>query len=326
MPYVSFSRHLLRFLIIVTCGLIGVVLAEASAPAQETQPSSPQSCATCHVDVVNAWQSGLHAQAFSDPIFQDTWAAQGNDPECLACHTTGFEARTGNYTHEGVTCEACHGLAPEGHPPEPIAADPGVDVCADCHTTTFTEWEQSAHGSQQLACTTCHQPHPQTLRFESANALCLDCHNEEARDDYAHLVHADQACVNCHWFRADLADLQAHYTSGNLFPTGHTGVVETEACISCHQEISASGILEAEKEAITELNPVSQHPLLEAQVRIEELEAKVDTVKAQGENTSSLRLVQGLIIGVAAGGLGVFGVARFRSRTTRSVEEHKEEE
>ena len=83
--------------------------------------------------------------------------------------------------------------------------------------------------------------------------------------------------------------------------------------------------METQGDAQQELNLTeSQHPLLEAQVRIHELEAEVDTVKAQGGNTSSLRLVQGLIIGLAVGGLVVFGVNRFRARTTRIVKEHKE--
>jgi len=326
MPYSSFSRHFVRFAIVLAFGVMGAVLAEAGDPAQGNPPQqSPDQCATCHVNVVGDWESGVHAQAYSDPIFQEAWEAQDQNPQCLACHTTGYEARTGEYKHEGVTCEACHGETPDDHPPAPMDLEPGVEVCASCHTTTFHEWEESRHGELQLACSTCHQPHPQTLRFEDANTLCLNCHNEDARNDYAHLVHASQQCVDCHWFRPSLEDLQEHYVSGNLFPTGHTGAVETTACVTCHEDISESGIMETQGEAQQELGLTeSQHPLLEAQVRIRELEAEVDTVKAQGGNTSSLRLAQGLIIGLAVGGLVVFGVNRFRARTTRIVKEHKE--
>jgi hypothetical protein len=326
MRHASFSRYLLRFLIIIGFGMIGVVLAEAGPPTQDTTPPPPESCAECHLDIVAAWEGGTHAQAYSDPIFQSAWQEQANALECLECHTTGFVARTGEYEHEGVTCEACHGQTPAEHPESPVSIDPGVEICADCHTTTFTEWEESEHGNQQLACTTCHQPHPQQLRFEEANMLCLNCHDEEARDDYAHLTHTDQECVDCHWFHADLADLQEHYMSGNLFPTGHAGKVETQSCVSCHEEQTESGVIEQGEEALAELDlPVSTHPLLQAQVQIKELEAEVDTVQAQGANTSALRMVQGLIIGLVVGGLGVFGVTRFRQRTTRVVEEQQEE-
>ncbi|MBN1966158.1 MAG: hypothetical protein JW910_16030, partial [Anaerolineae bacterium] len=65
MPYSSISRFMLRFLVILGFGLIGAVLASATAPAQATPPAqSPDSCATCHVDIVHAWQDGLHAQAY----------------------------------------------------------------------------------------------------------------------------------------------------------------------------------------------------------------------------------------------------------------------
>ena len=328
MPYSSFSRYLLRLLVIVGFGLIGAVLAEAGSLAQEGPPQqSPQSCAECHVDIVASWETGAHAQAYSDPIFQEAWHAQEDDVTCLECHTTGFVPRTGEYTHEGVTCEACHGETPAEHPPAPVSLEPGVETCAGCHATTVNEWELSAHGEQQLACTTCHNPHPQQLRFEEANTLCLNCHNEDARDDYAHLVHTEQQCVDCHWFRADEEQLLEHYTSGALFPTGHTGIVETAACVDCHEGITDRNVMEVGADAQAELGLLSEHPLLEAQVRIEELEAEVDTARAQGSNSSALRMVQGVIVGVVMGGIVVAGVSRYRRRrspmsTTHSDDTH----
>ncbi len=326
MPHPSFSRFLLRFLIVVGFGLIGAVLAEAGAPTQDNPRQAPESCATCHVDIVADWQEGTHAKAFSDPIFQESWQGQGSDIECLACHTTGYVPRTGEYTHEGVTCEACHGQTPENHPAEPVAIDPGVETCAGCHPTTVTEWEQSKHGEQQLACTTCHNPHPQQLRFDTPEALCLNCHDEDARDDYAHLVHASQSCVDCHWHHAEAADLLAHYASGAMFPTGHTAEVQTRACVDCHSTITETGVVEEGAAAQQEMGLVSEHPLLEAQVRIQELEAEVDTARAQGQNTSALRLAQGLIVGLAVGAIIVFGVTNFRRRNSRTVDENEEEE
>src|SRR5690606_24022575 len=54
----------------------------------------PQACSECHLDVVSAWETGMHAQAYRDPIFQDAWQINGSDPACLACHTTGYNPRT----------------------------------------------------------------------------------------------------------------------------------------------------------------------------------------------------------------------------------------
>lgn len=329
MPYSSISKYVVRVLIMLIFGVMGVVLAEASDPLQDDPPAqqSPDDCATCHVDVVSDWQDGLHANAYSDPIFQEHWQDQGEPTECLACHTTGFVPFSGEYDHEGVTCAACHGDVPANHPPEPVNIEANAEVCADCHTTTYSEWTQSAHGEQQLGCTTCHNPHPQTLRFDDADALCLNCHDSSvlpAQDDYIHLVHEERQCVDCHWHHAELEDLLAHYDTGNLFPTGHDALVETRACVSCHADISETGAVEEGEQIAEELGLTSANPLHEAAVRIEELESEVDTLEAQGANTSSLRLAQGFVIGVALGGVLIFLVTRFRRRSSE-LDELEEE-
>lgn len=329
MPYSSISKYVVRVLIMLIFGVMGVVLAEASDPGQDNPPvqDSPDDCATCHVDIVSDWQDGMHAKAFSDPIFQENWQEQGEPAECLACHTTGFVPYTGAYSHEGVACAACHGDVPANHPPEPMSIESNVEVCAGCHTTTYVEWTQSAHGEQQLGCTTCHDPHPQELRFDDANTLCLNCHDDSvlpARDDYVHLVHEEQQCVNCHWHHGEAEDLIAHYKTGNLFPTGHDADVETVACVTCHEDITDSDAV-AQGEAIAEeLGLTGGNPLLKAQVRIEELESEVDTLEAQGANTSSLRMAQGFVIGIAIGGIVLFGVMRFRRRSS-DLDEIEEE-
>ena len=200
--------------------------------------------------------------------------------------------------------------------------DPGVEVCAGCHTTTYNEWQHSLHGEQQLACTTCHQPHPQTLRFGTANELCLNCHNEEPRDDYTHMVHPDENCVDCHWFEGK-RDLQPISQRRSL-PTGTRQGRDPVVC-RCHEELTETTVLEERDEALAAMNLSSNtQPLLEARVRIEELQGEVDTVKAQGANNSALRLVQGLIVGVVIGGVVVFGVARFRRSTTGTIHEKTE--
>ncbi len=332
MPNASFSRVVAPALLalVIALALLGVTgRALAGPPRQdgtatpEPMPTPvPQACSECHLDVVAAWETGLHAQAYHDPIFQDAWQSQGSDPACLACHTTGYNARMQTYAHEGVTCEACHGITPANHPDEPAMLSPGPDVCETCHATTVTEWEHSAHGEQQLACTSCHNPHPQQLLFENDSvALCLNCH-EEPRDDYAHLSHPDQLCTDCHMHRAKTEDLLAHYESGALFPTGHEATVQTVACVTCHADLAAEeGTLVTLDQTVAEMGLAqSDHPLLAAQVRIRELEAQVDTVRAQGENTSVLRTIQGAVVGLVAGGVIVLLAIRW-NRVRRRVDQ-----
>lgn len=383
MPHISsLSRYFFRLTVILVFGMIGVVLAEASALAQDGMPQEPQQCQDCHVDIAASWAEGAHARAYNNPdVFTSVWEDNGAPQECLACHTSGYKAYDGSFDHYGVTCEACHGETPPGHPQEPSglsarlqeqvtqwqdSSDPGavvqqdeprldpiVTVCADCHPTTFNEWQQSQHGSFQLGCVACHSPHPQKLRFVSAgpdvvpgddvaaadgapaggSALCQNCHDTDDYEDdyvqYAHLQHAELGCESCHWFAADLGDQPAdgaaapeydeqmlnHFKTGELVFTGHTGEVKNKSCLDCHRSLDVSALDGAAPDEAVD------QQLHKAEVRIEELEAEVDTVKAQGSNTSALRLAQGLIFGLAVGGVVIFGVTSFVRRNQEVLDE-----
>ena len=284
-------RYRLLIFLVMALGFAGAWPALAQEATPPPEPAAD--CGECHLDIVVAWQDSPHALASTSPEFLQYWLEQGEDRTCLSCHTTGFAPRTGDYAHEGVTCAACHGDTPANHPPEPVAIDPGTTACESCHETTFAEWETSAHGEQQLACTTCHAPHPQSLRFETADALCLNCHTED-RDDFAHVTHVEQQCVDCHWY----------HNEGKHEATGHDNVVETSTCVDCH----------AKEQSVLVTDGESRLPLREAHVRISELETQVQSARAEADNTAALQTVYGLIIGsvaVAAVGVGV-GLLRRR--------------
>lgn len=304
-----FLRFVAGSIVVVGFGLLGMLMA-ASVSAQD-DPGRPleqgDDCGQCHLDVVASWQDSTHAQAYHDQYFQEAWVAQSRDPQCLRCHTTGFVPRTGSYTHPGVTCQACHGQTPVNHPPEPVPINPGVETCEECHATTYTEWEQSGHGEANLACVECHNPHPQQLRAESSTALCASCHDVESQQEqYIHAIHTEvQACVDCHWFRRDVRMEAEHLVSGALLPTGHGNEVGTVACVNCHQE------LEGGQQVMAAIGGTTS--LLEAEVHIAELESELDTLETQGENTEVLRLVQGLVAGLAVGGFLMLLVSRSRN-------------
>jgi hypothetical protein len=312
------KQFLPSLLVIAGFALLGALLSyQVEAYAQDTDTDADsalpnddlatqgQSCAECHLDITQDWQGSAHAQAYADPRFQAEWVSQGEDPACLACHTTGFVPRTGEFDHPGVTCEACHGQTPAGHPEEPVAVDPGVGVCADCHPTTIDEWEVSAHGEQGIACVTCHNPHPQEIRQGDVNTLCLSCHENNLPGGFAHEIHTEQACADCHWHYSEVSE--EHFISGALLPSGHDGVVETQACTDCHVDMD-DDFTAISNELSEGLPP--DHPLLEARVRITELEAEIETVDAQGQNAAAASLIQGLLVGAAVGAVVVFGGSR----------------
>jgi predicted CXXCH cytochrome family protein len=307
-----FRRFMAGSIVVIGFGIVGALLAVTRVAAQDGPTSTPLprgDCGDCHLDILEAWQTSRHAQAFSDVNFQSAWHEQNQKVECLACHTTRFSRRTATYKHEGVTCEACHGVTPVDHPPQAIQTFPGVQVCEDCHTTTYSEWERSGHGDAGVACTTCHAPHPQALRAESASALCLQCH-EQDQNNFAHSQHPEQQCVDCHGHRADVDVDAIHIASGNLLPTGHDSLAEPPACITCHAQNTKVEVQSVE-------GPT--HPLIEARVHSQELKAQIDTLQTQRENTAALRLLQGLVAGAAVGGVGVLLLARRRSRRANMV-------
>ncbi len=134
---------------------LGAVLAQTNpvnaAPSADIPNQTgggyagPQSCGNCHKDIVEAWSTTRHAQAFSSPIFQRDWVKEGSDFTCLECHVTGYDATNATYAYEGVTCESCHGPFQPGHPNTLMPVKPDADLCSTCHKTTTDEWHASPH-------------------------------------------------------------------------------------------------------------------------------------------------------------------------------------
>ncbi|MEN9784814.1 MAG: hypothetical protein RLZZ299_78 [Pseudomonadota bacterium] len=113
--------------------------AEARAATTSDAPiwAGSGACARCHTGHLAAWTYSPHANAWN--ALQSR--GQGENPECLGCHTTAWGA-PGGYgtptpaalrTWKGVQCEACHG--PLGAHPEPQRDAPAVTeaTCRRCH-------------------------------------------------------------------------------------------------------------------------------------------------------------------------------------------------
>ncbi len=82
-------------------------LVPTAQPVTGTYAGS-EACAKCHEDIHTDWMTTRHAQAFSSPIFQQDWTKLNSQSNCLQCHTTGYDPKTGSYSEAGVSCEACH--------------------------------------------------------------------------------------------------------------------------------------------------------------------------------------------------------------------------
>ncbi|HKB08892.1 MAG TPA: multiheme c-type cytochrome [Candidatus Polarisedimenticolia bacterium] len=94
-------------------------------------------CAVCHEQAFAVWGKSGHAHAFQTLVT----AHQEFNPQCLGCHTIGFN-RKGGYQNPQATpnlvnvgCESCHG--PSSLHPGPNEAGYGkteVSSCVTCHT------------------------------------------------------------------------------------------------------------------------------------------------------------------------------------------------
>jgi len=116
-----------------------------------------ESCRRCHAKIAQFQERTKHARAFG-PLLKKN---KQLDPQCIGCHTTGFQ-KPGGFTlpfmvgtMRNVQCEACHGPAMD-HPENPIARKPFTPVtretCTACHTQ---QWDPKFNFKAKLPRVSC---------------------------------------------------------------------------------------------------------------------------------------------------------------------------
>ncbi|HEX5135447.1 MAG TPA: multiheme c-type cytochrome, partial [Planctomycetota bacterium] len=96
-------------------------------------------CGACHAPQLAAYEASAHAHAYATLVH----VGRDGDPECLSCHTTGFESASGfdsiRTTSElaNVNCQDCHGFSMKEHDAAGFKA-PRIEPakCTRCHTPT----------------------------------------------------------------------------------------------------------------------------------------------------------------------------------------------
>lgn len=293
------------------------VVSEAVPAGEPVDPEDD--CGTCHGDVVATWSDSIHAHAYEDEYFQEAWAEQDNDPACLACHTTGFVPATGEYDNEGVSCVACHGEIPSAHPSEPVDGQLAHDACQDCHTTTQHEFEMSLHSTTSMECVTCHFAHDNGLREEESTDLCLNCHGA-ALDGFVHTTHieGDLTCRDCHgWI-----DPNMEVPVTGVGYTGHDFVATLPACVDCHEN-DVDLALVSDNRDMADTSEAQAEAVLEGQealLRVQQLEATIETVVLQNRNQSVMNIALGAVFGTILGGFIVW----FFSRTYKPISDEED--
>jgi len=131
-----------------------------------------QSCKKCHTYAYGVWSQSKHAHALESlkkgrPGQEATWINRTWDPECLACHTTGWDAQkairyqsgfideTQTPLLAGQQCENCHGAGSE-------------------HVSLETEWKRGTPVSPEMK----QARSAMQLTLTRARAeVCLRCHD-----------------------------------------------------------------------------------------------------------------------------------------------------
>lgn len=315
--------------------LAGLFLAPAIAQAQENdappmdEPAAAD-CASCHLNVTARWEDSPHAHAFDDPIFQEWWAGQGFDSDCLACHTTGYNALTGEYKAEGITCEACHGPVIEDHPPAVVPIRSDTEYCGACHTPTLSEWRLSGHGAAGIGCISCHDPHSQLPLFTVPDDMCINCHQDDM-GDYLEDLHIQEGigCVDCHTLVIPPEEMPVD----GLVPTGHQFTITPATCVACHTDALHAGFAlpgwergagVSARDIVTPTFTIPEQARPLATDNGLALEQRLQAMEAALASRTMTELFQGGIIGLVLGGTTAWLVAHnVRQRHIRREEEEE---
>ncbi len=98
--------------------------------------ATDKTCQTCHAETHAKWEQSRHGHAYKTLLQVN----KAFDPECLICHTTGFN-QTGGFLSavdtpklKNVQCEMCHGPQKEHtQSPQGGFAKEARNACGKCH-------------------------------------------------------------------------------------------------------------------------------------------------------------------------------------------------
>jgi peroxiredoxin len=219
--------------------------------------SGEETCRPCHRDEHQTWTLTRHVYAFESLVTNGA----DRDPECLPCHTVGWNKRRGYSLEqtstylEGVQCESCHGRG--GPHQSPDFLDQGYPrVCEGCHTQEhslhfrFKERLPDVSHKENMGFVSLTQKERRQLlerrdkrqRTLFANgeyvgsAACQSCHEKEY-EIWARSPHAQALDTLQKKDAAGRAKCQRCHTTGfeqaGGFPEGGDGV-RGVGCESCH--------------------------------------------------------------------------------------------
>ena len=221
-----------------------VKTAEAADDSPATYVGS-QACVRCHRDQVGTFGQTLHGDIFlKHPRSDDEKLG------CEACHGPGSKHAKTKETDGGAPGDI---ISFRKDSPRPI--EERNAICLGCHERADrTYWKGSAHETQGLACTSCHQvmekvsPKNQMIKSTEAE-VCFQCHKDRRaqfeRPSHHPLREGDMTCSSCHNPHGSATDkllrgasinetcYKCHADKRGPFLWEHEPV--RESCLNCHE-------------------------------------------------------------------------------------------
>lgn len=180
---------------------LGRALTPGPAPP-ELSGARPDDCQACHPEIVREWRSSMHAQAWTDPIFQNEYRVAA-DPSCRGCHAPQNPAgrpTVKGAALDGISCAVCHIRAQSViASPRPASARTPADALESAHSVLSTPLL-----ARSEFCAPCHQfhfPEPQHS-IDSTDSTAYDP-TMWLQDTFGEWSRSDarvrgQPCQHCH--------------------------------------------------------------------------------------------------------------------------------
>lgn len=215
------ARMILHWILLVP--LVSVAAAAADeklAPPTGSAYAGKQRCLACHQLEGEHWAHTAHAKLFNFNPRNEL-----EKKACEACHGAG-ERHAGNPTQIGSI------IAFTRKSVTPVEQQNGQ--CLQCHKGAQRMfWFGSAHQSEHLACSDCHNPMAKNssgglLLREGISATCYLCHQQQRAEfhkrSHMPLPEGKLSCTDCH-------NPHGSATSGMLKADS-----VNQLCYSCHAE------------------------------------------------------------------------------------------
>jgi DmsE family decaheme c-type cytochrome len=218
-------------------GLLAQNSNQKAAPAAKPGSINNEDCATCHEDVVKAFDSNPHAILEKSPRynlknsceschgpgeehasnsgektkiigFKGT-ASKEYNKQCLACHSKDLEVPGfggSKHSKSGLNCTDCHGVHKSVHSTR-LLKTKATDLCLSCHTRERGEFSKPYHHrvkESSMSCMDCHQPHSgidrrQTRTKFPGELACARCHIDKGGPFvFEHASLKIKDCMGCH--------------------------------------------------------------------------------------------------------------------------------